>query len=210
MEYNELVGIWNNADTELATNVRVNRKLVKEVAFKKIRSGLFEIKWTSFSELIAGFLWSLFLVVFIVRHFYEYKFSLPAFILAGMALYGFLLSIDKLKTYFSINPGLPVVETQSKIERLKKLELKGIQSLYVIIPLFSAPFAIVMAKAWLNLDLYTFSIFGKALLYYTLGSIVVAVMIVFVLERIPGNKDRQIKESIAFLNELKEFGEAGE
>jgi hypothetical protein len=205
MEYEELIGIWNSSDAELTNNVQVNRQLIKEVAFKKIRSNLFEIKWASYSELFVGFFWSFFLLSFIADHLPEYKFSLQAFVLLSMSVYGFVLSIHKLKIYFSINPGLSVTKTQYKIECLKRLELKSIQSLYFIIPLFSAPFAIVMTKAVLNIDLYSFGIFGKALLYYTAGAVVVAVIIVFILKKIPGNKDKQLKQSMAFLNELKEF-----
>lgn len=208
MEYEELIGIWNNSDMALKTNVQVNRKLIKEVAFKKIRSGLFEIKWTSFSELFVDFFWSYFLIGFIIDHFQDYKFSLQALVLLSMAIYGFILSIHKLRTYFSINPGLSVIKTQYKIERLKRLELHSLQSLYFIIPLFSAPFAIVMAKAMLNINLYSFGILGNALPYYTFGAVVVAVILVFVIKKFPGKRDRNLKESIAFLNELKESEEA--
>ncbi len=208
MEYQELISIWNSSDTELKTNVQINRKLIKEVAFKKIRSGLFEIKWTAFSELFVDFFWLYFLVGFIVHNLWDYKFSLQALVLLSMAIYGFILSIHKLKIYFSINPGLSVIETQYKIERLKSLELQSLQSLYFIIPLFSAPFAIVVAKAVLNINLYSFGIFGKVLLYYTFGAVIVAVILVFVLKKFPGKKDSNLKESIAFLNELKESEEA--
>lgn len=207
MEYEELIGIWNSLDTDLKANLQINRKLIKEVAFKKIRSNLFEIKRTAFSELFVGFFWFCFLVSFIVDHFPDYKFSLQALVLLSMAIYGLILSIHKLKIYFSINPELSVMKTQSKIEHIKRLELQSIQSLYFIIPLFSAPFAIVVAKALLNIDLYTFGILGQALLYYTFGAVIVTIILVFVLKKFPGKKDRKLKESIAFLNELKESEE---
>ncbi len=34
MEYEELINIWSSSTDELKTNVQVNRKLIKEVAFK--------------------------------------------------------------------------------------------------------------------------------------------------------------------------------
>jgi hypothetical protein len=207
MQYEELLGIWNSSDTDLKINVQINRKLVREVAFKKIRSGLDEIKWTAFSELFVGFFWSCFLMSFTADHLAEYKFSLQALLLLSMAVYGFILSIQKLKIYYSIKADLSVIKTQYKIELLKRLELKSIHSLYFIIPLFSAPFAIVIAKSFLNIDLYSFGIFGKALLYYTFGAIIVAIILVFVLKKIPGNKDKKLQQSIAFLKELKDFEE---
>jgi uncharacterized membrane protein YdjX (TVP38/TMEM64 family) len=114
-------------------------------------------------------------------------------------LFSLVIEIYKLKLYYSIDASSSVIEAQKKLTKLKKLEIQDIQSLYIIIPLFSAPFLIVTAKAFLNLSLYSFG--TNWLIYYTLGSFVVALIIVFFLKRYP---DKNLMDSIAFLDELKE------
>ncbi len=201
MQYEELINIWNSSNVELETKVQINRKLVKEVAFRKIKSRLGEVKWTAFFGLVLGFFWSAFLIRFVVANVYDLKFAIQGIVLLGISIFSIVLYAYKLQLYYSINSRFSVVKTQRKIERLKYLELLDVKSLYIIIPLFSAPFAIVIAKAFLHIDLFSFGIFGKALLYYTLGAIVIAVILVFVLSKFSGKK---MEESIAFLDELKE------
>jgi uncharacterized membrane protein len=201
MEYQELINIWSSSNDELKTNVQINRKLIKEVAFKKIKAQLAEIRWTSVFGLAVAFFWIPFLIRFVVANFGDLKFCLQGLLLLGISLFSMILNVYKLQLYYSINSRFSVLKTQHKIERLKYLELLDVKSLYIIIPLFSAPFFIVIAKAFLHIDLFSFGIFGKALLYYTLGAIVVAIILVFILSK---STDKKLKESIAFLNELKE------
>ena len=201
MDYQELITIWNSSTAELESNVQINRKLIKEVAFRKIKSGLYSIKWASIFGLLAGFLWTIFIVRFIINNFGEFRFLFSAFLLLAISLFSIILYCYKLKQYYSFNPGSSVLETQQKIEMLKKLEIMDIKSLYIIIPLFSAPFAIVVAKAFAGIDLFAIGILSKGLLYYTMGTIVIAIILVFILQKYPG---KSLQESIAFLNELKE------
>ena len=204
MEYQELITIWNSSNAELNTNVQVNRKLIKEVGFKKIKSHLTEIKWTAFFELLVGFFWTRFLVGFLIDNFWDIKFCATAILLLIFAIYSLVLNCYKLKLYFSVDTRFSVVETQKKIERLKNIQLFDIKSLYIIITLFSAPFVIVIAKAFLHIDLFALGILGKGLLYYTFGAFIIAVIVVFFLRKYPG---KSFQESIAFLNELKEAEE---
>ena len=174
---------------------------MKEVAFKKIKSGLFEIKRNAYLGLVVYFFWSLFLGGFMLNHLLEMRFFLPAQLLLGFSIVGFVISVYRLKLYLSISTRYSVLQTQRKIERLNQLQLLDIQSLLIVIPLFSVPFAIVMAKALLNLDLFTFAIFVKLALYATVGGLIVAVIMVFILTKFP---NKNLKASIDFLNELKE------
>ena len=81
MEYQELITIWNSSNAELNTNVQINRKLIKEVGFKKIKSHLTEIKWSAFFELFIGFFWTRFLVGFLMDNFWDIKFCITAILL---------------------------------------------------------------------------------------------------------------------------------
>lgn len=57
---------------------------------------------------------------------------------------------------------------------------------------------IVMAKALLQLDLYSFN--THRVIYFTVGSLVIAVMLIDFLRKSTGNK---LAQSISFLNELQ-------
>jgi hypothetical protein len=200
MEYQELASIWNSTDLGLEQSVKINKDLVKRISLTKIKSRLFEIKGTAIFELIVESLFSIFLIGFIIDHVSEIIFSLPAGILLIITLFSLVIEIYKLKLYYSIDASSSVIEAQKKLTKLKKLEIQDIQSLYIIIPLFSAPFLIVTAKAFLNLSLYSFG--TNWLIYHTLGSFVVALIIVFFLKRYP---DKNLMDSIAFLDELKDY-----
>lgn len=201
MNFQELTNIWNSADKQLDKAVSINKELIKEVSTNRIKSHLYEIKLTSMIEVFINFFWSIFLIRFIFGHTFDYRFIIPATALLIAALFSLILDVYKLSLYFGINARFSVVKTQKQLERLRYLELLGINSLYIIIPLFSLPFLIVVTKAFLNIDIYSIEIIGKVFTYYTIGSFVVAFILVFILKKYP---NKNLKESIAFLNDLNE------
>jgi hypothetical protein len=202
MNFQELSTIWNNADVELENSIKINQKLIKEVSVTKIKSHLFETKWSAIIENLINFFWILFLAQFLINNFAEAKFFIPATILLLFAGFTFIVNGLKLSYFIRINASDSVLKTQQYVEKIKFLEILGLNSLYVIIPLFTIPFAIVMAKSFADLDIYQFPIFGKGLLYYTFGSIVIAIVLVFILKKYTKNS---ITESISFLKDLKEI-----
>lgn len=201
MEYQELIDMWKNTDGQVQQHVSLNRKLIKEVGFRKIRARLYEIKWTALFELLVGIFWVPFLLKFALNHLSEFRFLAPAMVLLAISAFSMLLQGYKLSIYFRIRPQDSVQQTQEKLARLQYFELLGIQSLYFIIPAFVAPFFIVMAKAVLNLDLYAHGMLGQILLYLSLGSIPIAIVLGVVLSRFP---NKQLREARAFLRELKD------
>lgn len=199
MKFEELASIWNSNDTALENSVKINRELVKEVGFSKVKSNLYEIKWTSIFGVVVGVLFFNFLLGFMVEHFSSPEFFFPALILWGITVFGLILAIYRLNLLYTLDARARVMEARKKLMRLQQLEIMDIYSLYVIIPLFSAPFMIVMAKAFLDLSLYTFDL--TWLIQFTLGSVVVAVILVFFLRKYPS---KNLRASIEFLDELKE------
>ena len=115
-----------------------------------------------------------------------------------MTIASVLFSGYQLSLYYGIRAGHPVVKTQLKVARLRYLELLETNLLLVVIPLFFAPFMIVMANALAHYDLYRHS---DWLVYSTLGSMVIALIIVFFLRKFPNER---LQEAQSFLNELKE------
>ncbi|MDQ6845931.1 MAG: hypothetical protein M3Z92_16560 [Bacteroidota bacterium] len=199
MKFEELSGIWNSADLALDKSIQINKELVKNIGISKVRSGLYEIKLTAVIGIIAGIFFSIFLSGFFFNHVLDFKFSFPAFILLVIILFSLIIEMYKLILIYTLDSKSPVTEARKKLMRLKKLEILDTYSLCIIIPLFSAPFMIVIAKAFLHLNLYAFN--TNWLIYFTAGSIVIALILVFFLRKYPG---KNLAKSIAFLNELKE------
>ncbi|MCB0838983.1 MAG: hypothetical protein KDD99_20060 [Bacteroidetes bacterium] len=199
MKFEELSQIWNQSDGNWEEQVQLNRKLVKQAGVSKIKASLLEIKWEALFEIVAGVFFLQFLAKFTYTHFADLQYSIPALILLNIALFGVLFEGLRLFLYFSLNANDPVVTVQQKLARLRYWEIIDIYSLLVIIPLFSAPFFIVMAKHFLDINLYEFNL--SWLVQYTIGSVVVAVILVVVFRLFP---NKRLTEAMAFMRELKE------
>ncbi len=199
MNFEELSGIWNSADLELEKSIKINKELVKKIGFRKVKSRLAAVKWTAIFEIVVGLLFLNFLGLFLVGNLSEPRFFIPALVLAVVTLFGLIFEINRLVLFYGIDSQLAVVEAQKKLIRLKKMEVWDKYSLLVIIPMFSAPFLIVIAKGFADFSLYEFG--TSWMLYFTAGSLVVAVIISFILMRFP---DKRLIESIEFLDDLKD------
>lgn len=198
-DLNELVNVWNNSDTELETTLKINRELVAEVSTGRIKALLSEIKLSSIIEIVVNTIFMFFLMGFLVDHFLIWKYSIPAGMLMGLTIFSLLFNGHKLSLFNKIDTKVSVLETQRAMERLRYLDLMETNTLYVIIPLFSSAFLIVLAKAFLNYDLYNFD---QYFAQFMLGSFFVAVIIVFFLKKFP---NRKLRNTISFLREIKDF-----
>ena len=198
MEFEELANIWRGSDEELENKVKINKELLKEVSMNKIRKGLSEFKWEAILEIVGAYLFLDFITGFTLAHTAEVEFLIPALILFGATITTFALSGYKLFLYYSINSNASVLQTQKRLARLQYVERFDINLLYIFIPLLSAPMLIVGAKALMGISLYFLK---TQLIYYTIGSFVVAVILVFILKRFP---NRNLQRSIALLREIRE------
>jgi hypothetical protein len=199
MEFEQLTNIWNNANPTLDQTVKINKELVKTISFSKVKSRLGDIKWTSIFQIVVGVWFLDFLLGFAFGHYGEMKFFVPALTLIVLSIYSLAIDITQLVMVLTINSKASVAEAQRKLSTLKKLEAYDTYSLLVIIPLFSLPFMIVLGKGVADIDLYNFNL--NWMISYTAGSVVVAIIVVFLLRMFP---NKGLKESMAFLEELKE------
>lgn len=199
MDFQDLSTLWNSTDQQLNAQIEIRQKLVKEVGMRKVRTHLAEIKWAAFFELAANIVFLLFMSRYLAKNFSEIKFFLPGLLLLIFTIGSLILSSYKLTLYYGIQAGLSVVQTQRKVARLRYLELLSTNLLYLAIPLFYAPFMLVIAKAVANFDLYRY---GDWLMYSTLGSVGVALVVVYLLKKFPS---KRLQEAHSFLNELKEM-----
>jgi hypothetical protein len=198
MDFQELTTLWNSTDPQLDRQIEIRQKLVKEAGMRKVRKHLAEIKWTSFFELATNLTFVLFIGRYLAANLSEMKFFVPGLLLFALTIGSLVFSSYKLTLYYGIQAGFSVVQTQRKVARLRYLELLSVNLLYLAIPVFYAPFMIVMAKSVAHYDLYRHSAW---LVYGTLASVAIALIIVYLLKRFPG---KRLQEAQSFLNELKE------
>lgn len=198
MDFQELTTLWNSTDQQLDRQIEIRQKLVKEVGLRKVSTHLAEIKWTSFFELAVNLIFVLFMGRYLADNRSEMKFFAPGLLLFALTIGSLIFSSFKLTLYYGIQAGFSVVQTQRKVTRLRYLELLSVNLLYLAIPLFYAPFMIVMAKAVAHYDLYRHS---DWLVYGTLASVAIALIIVYLLKKYPG---KRLQEAQSFLSELKE------
>jgi hypothetical protein len=198
MNLEEITKIWHANDEQLLDTVSINKQLLTEVTTKRVQSRLYEIKWTAYFELVVESFWIIFLEGFLVDHFWEIQYSIPAGFLLLIAIFSMILNGSRLHRFYQLDASKTVLETQRQVEYLRYLELFDNRSLYVIMPLFATPFLIVVAKAFFNFELYSW---GDILWNFTIGSFVVAFIIGYLLNRYPS---RAIRETLDFLKEIKE------
>lgn len=198
MDFKELAAVWNSSDEELATQIEIKKKLVKEVSMRKVRTHLAEVKWSAYFELAVNLVFLLFIGQYLVGTFAELKFFLPGLLLFVFTVGQLVFNSYKLTLYYGIQAGYSVLQTQVRVARLRYLELLSMNLLYIAIPIFYAPFMIVIAKALANYDLYQHSAW---LVYSTLGSMVIALIVVCFLKKFPS---KRLREAQSFLDELKE------
>lgn len=196
MDLRELSNIWNDNDSKLENAVQFNKSLLKEVSINRIKTNLATLKWTGFFEITVNFLFLFFVVNYCISNLSELKFLIPGLILAVFFVYSIIFSINKLVLHFGINALKPVLQTQLKLEKLKFYETRETQLLYVLIPLLSPVFLIVGARFIFDFNLYNYM---NWLIIQTSGSILIAVIIVFLLKKYP---DKNLEKSIAFLKEI--------
>lgn len=199
MNFEELSAIWNSQDNELEQSLLVNRELIRRLGLAKVKSRLHNMKWTAILGVLVVFWWLTFLGGFIVQHLPELEFSIPAFMLLALSVYSLAFEVYRFLMLYNIDSRSSVAEAQRSLILLKKMETWDINSLLVIIPLFSGPFFLVLAKGIANISLYDFDLTWQV--SYMAGSMLVAILMVFILEKFP---DKSLAESISFLEELKE------
>lgn len=197
MDFQELSTLWNSTDQELNQQVEIKQKLVKEVSMQKVSDHLAEIKWTAFFELGVSILFLPFITRYLADTFSEVKFFLPGLMLFALTLFSLIFTSYQLVLYYGIQTRTSVVQTQLKVAQLRYLESLEINLLYILIPFCYAPFLIMIAKAIADYDLYRQS---DWLIISTMGSIVVALIVVFFLKKFPS---KRLLETQSFLNELK-------
>jgi hypothetical protein len=198
MELHELTNIWNGSDLKMESTVKINKTLFMEVSIIRIKTILSPIKRTSYFEIIVNLLFLFPVITFSFSMLSEIKYLIPGLLLIAFTCYNLIFIIKKLFLLYGIDSQTPVLHTQKNLVKLKLMEIRERQMLYILIPLFSPVFLIVGAKAFLNIDLYQFI---NWLIAQTAASILIAALIVYILKKFP---DKNLDRTLNFINEIAE------
>ncbi len=200
MDFKELTDIWNSNNQQMNNDLQVNERMFRELSQQKVKRSLGEIRFELIFEIISTPIFLMYLTPFLVDQIGQPKFFIPGLFLALVTLFGAIFAAYRLLMTEQINVHASVVRTQKLIERLRYYEKLEVNSLLVIIPIFSAAFLLVAVKGLAGIDLYL--VLGEYLWWYTGGSFLVGLIIVVLLRLFPNKK---LIEAQAFLNEIKDL-----
>jgi hypothetical protein len=201
MNEQDLINIWNEQDVNLEKSIRVNQQLLKTVTMEKVKSMLTLFRQTNIFELIVNFLFLFWLVDFIQKHLTSTVLTISSAILFALILASIIANIYNLYLVKSITFDTSILEAQQKIEQMKRYERHSINALYAIIPLTAVPFMLVLAKGFLDLDLYQ-TLGSTYLLSFTLGSILISLLVVSFNKKF---SNEEMKKSALFLKEINQL-----
>jgi hypothetical protein len=200
MEYTELSRLWD-ANESTDVKISLNQNAINEVTANKLKSSLSEIKLSSIIEIVVNFIWLTFLGDFAIKNYQETYFLLAGILLFGISIFSIVLEINKLYLFSSIDNNFSVFKAQKRIEKLKFLEILDTNLLYFIIPMFFVPFVLVISKGILNIDLFQLGFGGYEIALATVGSAIIAMIVVFVLRK---SQFKTMNESLKFLKDLNQ------
>jgi hypothetical protein len=196
MNLDELKGMWQADDQ--TRQYQLNERLLRDVTFKKVKSMLRETQFESIVEIIANGLFLLFTGSFIADHIGELRFLIPALFLHLLMIAGIILSVYRLVMTKRVSYDQNILSAQRDLERLRLLRAYELNSLYALIPLFALSFILIIAKYFLNIDLYQF---GNMMLVFAIGSFFIGVLIIYFIRKLPNDLDKAQN----FLTEIKEI-----
>lgn len=199
MNLDDLKSVWKESAQTDDNQWAVNSYLLKEVSLQKTHTLLREYKFTAIFETFAYSIFWICIVGFMVDHWQETRFLISSALLGILALSGIGWGIYKWYQVQTINYELPLTEAQKRIALFQLFNRIEIKSLIIQIPVFFTLFTIVAAKSWLGLDVF---LFIQHWTYAIIGSLVVALIMVWILSKFP---DQELEKAKQFLAEIRGF-----
>lgn len=197
MDLDKLKQVWETQDTR--SWMPIQQELLTNSSILKVRSKLYEVKWENLIELLISVPFFMFIVSFTIDQWENPYLFYPSLGILLFSIASIAFNAYQLYLYYGINPQNGILENQRRVEQIRYNRLMEINALLVIIPLFSVPFLLIGAKLILGFDLWEL---GSTLISFFLGSIGVAIIIVFLLRRFP---NKALEESSQFLQELRDW-----
>jgi hypothetical protein len=150
-ELDELKALWIEHDRKLEASLRLNRRLVDEVARSHMRAAFGRARWGMVFELVTGIVPPLWLAVFTWKHLAE-----PRFAVAGAALLvgavALLVSTIRQLALTDLDHAAAITQTQRQVQVLRRLRRSSVRWTLLLSPLAWPALVIVAMKGFLGLD----------------------------------------------------------
>jgi len=200
MELDQLKKIWKDYDEAIEPRLELNKELLKEASVKKVQSFMFEFRLENYLELLINGIACTYLIKLLIGGFEDLKFVLPVTFLIILLGFELAWNLYKLIQSDKLSYKRPLIENLKVLEKLRLYNRWEIQSLIVLIPMFSASFLILIPKLFFDLDV--FPLLGDGVWYFVLGSVVVGLVLAGILSLFP---DRKMNQAINFLREISQY-----
>jgi hypothetical protein len=194
MQLKELKNIWSAEKQELEGRIAINEKLVSDLASEKIRSSFDHMSTTSIRGRNLALVYMSTSIIAAATVFYDFEYSVPALIGAGLMLFSFFQHSSLKKPDYS---AMSTLEFQKAIYRFRIHTAKY------------AKYDISIVSLWF---LTVIPIYGKYVLQIELSVIELSAIIVSAIAltavcSIYGYKkwDKQLQENEDQLSRLLEF-----
>ena len=156
MQLDELQQVWKQYDQNVSVLIKKNRHNFIEVKLEKTQSALTKLSWKLFIEAGLTFVILLLTGSFLADHFREIKFCIPAIVLHASVVCIFMAIIFQIKTIRQIDFSEPLTLVQKQMETFRLMDLRILKWVLLCAPLLWVPLAIVLFKAFLNVDIYDY------------------------------------------------------
>ncbi|MEM8888929.1 MAG: hypothetical protein AAGD28_13180 [Bacteroidota bacterium] len=200
MELDQLQNIWKSYDEKIEDRLEINKDLLKEASVRKVQSYLYEFRLENYIELFVDGFAVFYLFKFLLRNVEAFQFFIPALILMLFFMADMAWNIYKMVVSDRLSYKNSLIHNLKTVQRLKWLNRLEINSLLVLIPLFSLAFIILLPKIFADVNI--FPLMGQWTVNYMIGSTVVAGIIVLMLRLFP---DKKMEEALGFLKEISQY-----
>ncbi|MEO7767905.1 MAG: hypothetical protein ABIS01_10775 [Ferruginibacter sp.] len=194
MELNDLKNIWQREKNELESRITINEKLIKDLTFDKSKSSFDKLLKISILGRNLAFVYMLISIIIACKVFYEFEYSIPAFI-GGIAM---LLSFFQHKTLkrpdFS---KMSTIELQKAICQFRIHTSKYSKYDISIVSLWFITLVPIYFKFILKIDISLIALYSV---------IITLIGLTFIFSKYIYKKwDNQLKENEGQLNKIIEF-----
>lgn len=194
MELDDLKNIWSKEKQELENRLVINEELVKELTLDKSRSSFDKLIKTAILGRNLTLVYMIISIISATKVFYEFEYSIPAFIGAGAMLFSFYQHISlKMPDYSKMN----TVELQKTICQFRIHTSKYSKYDISIVILWILTLMHIFFKFILKIHISLFPLFS-----------IITLLIVLTLvfsKYIYKKWDKQLEESEEQLNQILEF-----
>lgn len=141
-------------DSKLDRVLRLNSAAVRELQLAKTRSSLRWLVPGAVFELAVAAVAAVWLGNFVAGHVWEPRFLLPALLVDACAIALVGASVRQLVLLAELDYGLPVVEVQRELGRLRVLRIRTTKWTFVLSSLLWFPFLVVLFEGLFGVDLW--------------------------------------------------------